>query len=94
MNGGTKPPTIARRELIVALGGALAWPLAARAQQPATPVIGFLSSRGLGDSANVLGEFHRGLSEPGLIAGQNAAIEGRVSNPPCIRNRGASYMIR
>ena len=69
---------IGRRDLLAALGGAVAaWPLAVGAQQPAMPVIGFLSSRGLGDSANVLGEFHRGLSEAGVIAGQNAAIEYR-----------------
>ena len=68
---------IERRKFLATLCGAAAWPLAARAQQPAMPVIGFLSSRGLGDSANVLGEFHRGLSEAGVIAGQNAAIEYR-----------------
>jgi putative ABC transport system substrate-binding protein len=72
------PFIIRRRELIAAaLGAAAAWPIAARGQQGAMPVIGFLSSRGLGDSANVLGEFHRGLNDVGVIAGQNAAIEYR-----------------
>jgi len=66
-----------RKFLATLLGGAAAWPLAARAQQPAMPVIGFLSSRGLGDSANVLGEFHRGLGEAGVVVGRNAAIEYR-----------------
>ena len=66
-----------RKFLATLLGGAAAWPLAARAQQPAMPVIGFLSSRGLGDSANVLGEFHRGLGEGGVVVGRNAAIEYR-----------------
>jgi len=73
---------VTRREFITVLGSAatapsMFRPRSASVQPPAMPVIGFLSSRGLGDSANVLGEFHRGLSEAGLIAGQNAAIEYR-----------------
>ena len=63
-----------RREVITLLGGAAMWPLAARAQQAKIPVIGFLSSRGARDSANVLGDFHRGLTETGVVLGQNAEI--------------------
>ena len=50
-----------RRTFIAALGGAAAWPLAARAQQPTVPIVGFLSVRSLADSANDVAAFSSGL---------------------------------
>jgi len=70
--------TIGRRELLAGLGGgAAAWPLAARAQQPAMPVIGFMSARSPEDSVHVVEAFRRGLKEGGFVEGENAAIEFR-----------------
>ena len=71
------------------LGGAAAWPVAAHAQQPAMPVIGFLSSRSPGEFESMVAAFRRGLAEGGFVEGQNVSIafrwaEGRYERLPTL----------
>ena len=84
---------IRRRELITILGSAVAWPLAARAQRPGTPVIGYLY---IGSpESEVEGAFRKGLSEAGFVVGRNVMIEYRWGyNEPARLPELAADLIR
>jgi putative ABC transport system substrate-binding protein len=64
-----------RREFIGLFGGAAAWPLAARAQQPTMPIVGFVTGRSPEESARLGAAFRKGLNETGYVEGQNVMVE-------------------
>src|SRR6516162_4971372 len=80
MTESPSPPTMffsrhtRRREFIAGLGSAAAWPGAARAQQPALPLVGYLSGRSAESDVSMLAAFRRGLNEAGYIEGRNLAV--------------------
>src|ERR1051325_505271 len=74
---GQRGSPMRRRKFMALLGGAVACPLAARAQQPTMPVIGFLSTRMPNESAHLVAAFRRGLAENGYVEGRNVAVEYR-----------------
>jgi len=86
-----------RRKFIALLGSsAVAWPLSARAQQPAMPVVGFLNGLSAGERPHLVESFRRGLSEAGYVAGQNVAVEYRYAEnqPDRLRALAADLIAR
>jgi putative tryptophan/tyrosine transport system substrate-binding protein len=69
-----------RREFITLVGGAVAWPVTARAEQSPMPAVGFLNSLGSNDRPNLRDAFDRGLHEAGFVRGSNIAMEYRYAD--------------
>ena len=66
-----------RRTFIAGLGSAAVWPVAARAQQPIMPVVGFVNVGGTDASSGLVAAFRKGLGETGYVEGQNVTVDGR-----------------
>jgi hypothetical protein len=76
-----------RRVFITLIGGAAAWPLAARAQESPIPVIGFIRNTTRDDSADLLKAMHQGLTQTGYVEGRNVAVGSRSGPPSGRRDR-------
>ena len=84
-----------RRDFITLIAGATAWPLAARAQQPAMPVVGFLHAATAEANAHNVTAFQRGLTEAGYVEGKNVTIEYHFINfRPELMREAAGDLIR
>ena len=72
-----------RRDFIATLGAAATWPVAARAQQPAMPLIGFLHGGSQREWAHLIEAFRQGLSQAGFVEGRNIAAGPKVNSSGC-----------
>jgi hypothetical protein len=83
---------VKRREFITLLGSAGAWPLAARAQQPAMPIVGYLNAGAPDHNPSYLPAFREGLAQSGFVEGQNVTIEILVASDPLFSGERGKFI--